>query len=396
MKALFVHDHKFYKKNRDYYSPGAFPHSTWDRYLNSGVSKLVVVSRGSKETNKDGLVKSSRENVIFDPVCEVKGGIDYYRYAKIIKERLRKHIQNVDFVIIRSPSSFGNYAYQICEKMNKAYVTEVVGCAWDGHWNYGHIGGKILAPFKFFTMQKLVKNSFATIYVTQYFLQNRYPTKAGIITYASNVQIPKVEVTVRNRHMDFLKRKEPQKKLQIGIIGNLAVKYKGYDVALKALRKLKDNHSEIRFKFFIVGGGDPSYVKELVKEYALKKEVEIVGILEAGKGIFNFLDTLDLYIHPSRQEGLPRVVIEAMSRACPVLASSVAGTPELIEQKYLHKPGDDKKLYTDLKNIWNNLEERISMANTNFELSKEYAQEILEERRSDFFKEAFEKIKLLK
>lgn len=396
MKALFVHDHRFYKINNEYYSPGGLPSSAWNRYLKNTITELVVVSRGSKETNKDGLVKSSKKNVTFDLVYEVKGGIDYYRYAGLIKKRLSKHIQNVDFVIIRTPSFFGNYAYQLCKKMNKPYVTEVVGCVWNSHWNYGNIRGKVLAPFKFFTMRFLVRNSFATLYVTQHFLQNRYPTKAEITTYASNVQIPKVEVTVRDQHINFIKRKEPQKTLQIGIIGNIAIKYKGYDIAFKALKRLKDNHPEIKFKFSLVGGGDPSYINKLVKEYALEKEIEIVGTLKAGKEIFNFLDKLDLYIQPSLTEGLPRAVIEAMSRVCPILASSVGGIPELIEMKYLHKPGDDKKLYTDLKNILTNLEERISMANANFEQSKEYAQEILEERRFDFFKEAFKKIKLLK
>jgi Glycosyltransferase len=111
----------------------------------------------------------------------------------------------------------------------------------------------------------------------------------------------------------------------------------------------------------------------------------IVGRLKAGKEVFEFLDSLDLYLHPSRQEGLPRAVIEAMSRGCPVLASSIAGIPELLAPEFLHKPGDSKKLSDDIIAVLSDVNLREKMAITNFKTAKEYNKEILEERREAFF-----------
>src|SRR5690606_13816892 len=97
--------------------------------------------------------------------------------------------------------------------------------------------------------------------------------------------------------------------INVGIIGNIAVRYKGYDVLLKAISNLPDNiKNSVKIQF--VGGGDPSYLKSLIERYQVTKHVTIRGKLKAGKEIFDFIDNLDIYIHPSKQEGLPRVVIE--------------------------------------------------------------------------------------
>ena len=46
--------------------------------------------------------------------------------------------------------------------------------------------------------------------------------------------------------------------------------------------------------------------------------------------MFEWLDDMDLYIQPSLQEGLPRAVVEAMSRGLPALGAHTGGIPELL------------------------------------------------------------------
>src|SRR5690606_17281374 len=160
---------------------------------------------------------------------------------------------------------------------------------------------------------------------------------------------------------------------------------KGYDVLLKAVSKLPEGiKSRVQIDF--VGGGDPGYLKGLISQYQLESKTSIRGKLKAGKAIFDFLDSLDLYVHPSKQEGLPRVVIEAMSRACPVLASTVAGTPELLPAEFLHKPGDADKLTQDILKVVQDRSLQKQMAKANFEKSKEYLFDVLEMRREEFFR----------
>lgn len=395
MKALFVHDHPFYDLNSEFYSPGRFTASTWSRYLDTEmISELTVVSRGIKisDTHK-GLVKSSVEKVQFDPLYHIKGGIDYYRYAKDIKAHLRKHIEIADIVIIRAPSTFGSYAYEICNQLNKPYITEVVGCTWDSSWNYGNLLGKIHAPLGYIKNKKLIKNSLATLYVTESFLQKRYPTEASITTNASNVHIPLPEITVLNKHLERLENTLSSHVFKLGILASIAVKYKGYDVAIEALHQLKARRPELKFQFLIAGGGSPEHVNSLITQYGMENEVKLLGQLAPGSEVFDYLDDLDVYLQPSLTEGLPRSVIEAMSRGCPVLASSAGGIPELLDDSFLHKPGNAKELSITIEKLLSELQLRVKAAKENFEKSKEYTDKILSQRRLDFYKQAFDLVK---
>src|SRR5690606_14381450 len=101
-----------------------------------------------------------------------------------------------------------------------------------------------------------------------------------------------------------------------------------------------ENKNITRLKVYLVGTGDPSWVINLANNLGVSDQVEIVGTLKSGKdGVLPFLDTMHLYAHPSKQEGLPRVVIEALSRGRLAVGSSAAGIPELIDEKFLHSPG---------------------------------------------------------
>jgi|26BtaG_2_1085354.scaffolds.fasta_scaffold04205_3 glycosyltransferase involved in cell wall biosynthesis len=392
MKALFVHDHIVYEHGNLFFSPGGLKKESWNRYLDTFLlDTITVVSRGKKIlTKREDLVLSSTGKVQFDPLYHVKGGIDYYRYASDIKDQLRKYIEKVDIVIIRAPSAFGAYAYKICRQLNKPYITEVVACTWDSNWNYGNILGKLHAPLSYIQNKRLIKNSLATLYVTEKFLQKRYPTEAFITAHASNVHIPLPEITVLNKHLERLENTSSSHVFKLGILANIAVKYKGYDVAIEALHKLKARRPELRFQFLIAGGGSSEHVSSLITQYGMENEVKLLGQLASGNEVFNYLDNLDMYIHPSRQEGLPRSVIEAMSRGCPVLASSIAGIPELLERGFLHKPGDVNKLSLDIEKFLIDPQLRIKAAKENFEKSKEYTDDILSERRLSFYKQAFE------
>src|SRR5690606_4471224 len=135
--------------------------------------------------------------------------------------------------------------------------------------------------------------------------------------------------------------------------------------------------------------GDYRWVEEIIEQEEMNGYVEILGTLEAEeKGIYPFMDALHLYIHPSKQEGLPRVVIEALSRGRLTLGSSAAGIPELLEQEHLHKPGDWSMLADQILRLYNNPDswERVSRAN--WEKSAEYFEDNLQKNRENFIRAA--------
>jgi glycosyltransferase involved in cell wall biosynthesis len=232
-------------------------------------------------------------------------------------------------------------------------------------------------------MKKWIGKSPLVLYVTERFLQNRYPSH-GYVTHASNVMLDISEPDILEKRLLRIKNITSE-RLMLGTVGKIDFKTKGHHIAIQALKEFKKKGGDFTWK--VVGPGENSYLQSLAKRAGLEDNIQIVGKLTAGKQMMEFYDSIDILIHPSLQEGLPRSIIEAMSRACPVLASSIAGTPELLPGKYLHKPGRYTELFIQLTQLAGNIECLQKMAQENLEKSKEFQKQKLQKRRFEFYKE---------
>ena len=94
-------------------------------------------------------------------------------------------------------------------------------------------------------------------------------------------------------------------------------------------------------------------------------------------------DKIDIYIQPSDQEGLPRSLIEAMSRACPAVGSTTAGIPELLDSEFVFKRKKHLKLY-DILDRFNKVF-MLEQASRNHRVSKKYVEERIYLRRERFY-----------
>ena len=386
MKAAFIHDHYFVYNPKDgkYYdgSGGVFDEKLWQRYL-AVFNSLIVVGR-RKDNLPNKLVDSSCANVTFELRDELKAGVNRFTKRNLIKNQLAKTLSKVDFAIIRVPSVLGYVAQEICIENNIKYTLEVVACSWDAYWNYGNISGKLMAPLEYYKLKATVAKAKACIYVTKVFLQSRYPTYCEYESI-SNVNIDNTisKTDKDNFYSGYIKGEE----FKIALIGSFHVKYKGHFEVMKALHYLKTVHKLGNFKIYFVGTGDPTWVINIAKSLGITESVEIVGTLKAGnEGILPFLDAMHLYVHPSKQEGLPRVVIEALSRGRLALGSKAAGIPELIDEEFLHSPGDWKKLAKDIKAIYHRQEDWEKLSDISLERSFEYLESVLQKRRENYLK----------
>lgn len=96
------------------------------------------------------------------------------------------------------------------------------------------------------------------------------------------------------------------------------------------------------------------------------------------------MDSIDVYVQPSFQEGLCRSIIEAMCRGCPVIASEVGGNYELISDDYLFKAGDVKQLVESIRQM-NDKGKLIKQAIVNFEHAKKFQRMTLDSVRDEFY-----------
>lgn len=387
MKVVFAHDHIFYKDNNNIYSRGGLKSSAWERYLRV-FDEVHVVARMrviNEEINNLKLTKSSRERVYFheiDSISGIKNLIINYNNAY---SKLEMVIRESDGVIARLPSEIGNLAIKIAQKHNIPYSVEMVACAWDGLWNYGSLQGKLYAPISYFITRNKTKNSKFVSYVTKSFLQKRYPCK-NYVNSCSNVELNSSEnenVIIERRRAKI--NSSLDEKIKIGLIGSLTTKAKGIDIAIMAMKELLKNNNNV--ELYILGGGDKTYYENMIKTQNLNNNIFLMGTLSSGEEVYRWLDSIDLYIQPSYQEGLPRATIEAMSRGCLCIGSNAGGIPELIDNKFIHKKGKYKELSQLIESYMNDIEVRADQANINIEKARKYKKVILENEREKFWSE---------
>lgn len=383
MKFLFVHDHKFYySKDNQFYSDGKFPYQVWERYL-AVCDHIVVAARTRSLQNSieaEKLNLSSGENVSFIQLPSISGIVNMLKYRQKVHHELSLAVQDADALIVRIPSELGYLAIKIAKKFHKPYAVEVVGHAWGSLWSHGSWIGKLYAPIATFRMKKLVKEAPYAMYVTKKFLQQKYPC-LGVTASASNVELPQVKSDVLKKRLEKIDANELP--IKIGLIGTLSTQYKGIDTAFYALSIIKKHIPP--FEFHILGGGETEYWENKAKSADIKEKVFFDGVLPNGDPVFSWLDNMDLYIQPSRMEGLPRALVEAMSRGLPSIGSDIAGISELLSKECLHLPNDDKMLARLILKAVEDLQWRKTQAIRNHETSKAYSKTNLAKIRNCFW-----------
>ena len=383
MNVLFVHDHKFKLAARNYFSNGSFPALVWTRYLSVFDSLTVIGRNGGMLSDEDnGYTLSSTEGVNFHLLPDISNLKSLVFGNAEASQACRDLVAQHDAIIARLPSRLGSLFVKEAIKQKKPYAIEVVGCPWDAMWNYGNWKGKAFAPFAFMNLKRLVSSAPYVLYVTKHFLQRRYPCRSGKITFCSNVEIPAVNDDVLSKRI--AKIEGCDKPVTFGLIGNYSSKYKGIDVAIQALAQA--DPQLLDWEFQILGSGDSTQYKQLACELCIDDKVKFIGSLPSGQPVYDWLDSVDIYLQPSFQEGLPRALIEAMSRGCPSLATAVAGIPELLHSAELVKAGDYQALASKVVALAGDQGKLQSLAEQNFQKAKNYYKPVLGERRTDFWR----------
>ena len=136
------------------------------------------------------------------------------------------------------------------------------------------------------------------------------------------------------------RQNESHSRLRFVTVGRLSAE-KGYTGLLQAFTTLLSRG--IDAELAIVGDGPlrESLEREL-SALDLNDRVTVHGTL-AEEATLQVISTADIFVLPSLMEGLPVVLMEAMAMAKPVIAASVAGIPELVEDGktgLLFRPSD--------------------------------------------------------
>lgn len=388
MIGLFSFDGPMYRDCNGVYCNTTITSEMFSRYF-SVVDKLIVVIRTfhlDKTYEEANLKKVELEGLEFIEIPNlnsIKGFlIDKRNYKKIIAEQVEKS----DLIFARMPSIISDITIDIARKNKKKYMVEVGGCSWDAYWNHS-AKGKIMAPYVYYKQKIGIENANFASYVTEKWLQERYPCKCNYIS-ASNVYLKEVDEFILEQRLRKIDAKRSCDPTIIGTVAAVNVKYKGQEYIIKAISKL--NREGYNFEYELVGGGDNTYLNGIAKKYGVEDKVRFKGLL-LHHDVFVWLDSIDIYAQPSKQEGLPRALIESMSRGCPAIGSTTAGIPELLSEKVLFNNGKVDEICKILKSLDKSI--MSEMAEINYKKSKEFHIEVIEKRRQTIFNDYAENFK---
>ena len=385
MKALFAYDARFYSANANIYSGVYFPASIWQRYLEH-FDRLTVAARdgGSLVSGEEaGLELSSTAGVTFELLPNLSSPVGLLLTRHKVRKRMRSLVAGVDVVIARLPGQFGHLAIDCAEEQGKPWAVEVVGCAFDGLWHHGSLQGKLYAPVAFARMRRKLSRARFALYVTERFLQSRYPCKSGFIANASNVALPPADVAVLEHRLRRLADSRVERPLRLGLIGSLQTRAKGVQTVIAALSAARADLPPVTFH--VLGPGDQRPWRKLAEQSGIADIVFFEECLPPGAAVLKWLDTIDVYLQPSLQEGLPRALLEAMSRACPAIGSRRAGIPELLVSEDLITPGNARELAAMLQERLVDFAWMKCRARSNWEKSRKYEASNLDKQRSTFW-----------
>ena len=236
-------------------------------------------------------------------------------------------------------------------------------------------------------LRRQCEEAYAASYVTEYSLQKRYPCK-NWSTFYSSIDLENSSVLSKEQvelKLDNLKRRmASHETIRLCHVGMMEHLYKAQDVLIKAFADCVVKIPNLELSF-VGSGGFQKNLEKLAQDYSVQDKVKFMGKANSKDEVFDLLDQSDIYVLPSRQEGLPRTVIEAMARGLPCISSTAGGIPELISHQQLVEPNDVKGLATKIYELANDFDVLSSESYKNADKAGQYVKTVLDKRRKQFY-----------
>jgi len=368
------------------WTPAQGSHSFWSRYLAVFDSVRVVARVLDVPRAPAGWHRADGERVSFAAVPYYVGPWQYLLRSAAVKRTAAGAVGPADAVILRVASTIAGCIEPQLRRRRQPYGVEVVV---DPHdvFSRGSVKHALRPFFRWWFarhLRRLCAGACAAAYVTQYALQKRYPCP-NHSTWFSDVDI--------SDGSWFLAPRAPRRTegpFTLVSVGSLEQLYKAPDVLIDAAARCRQDGLHLRVLFAGDGKHRPELQARAVAR-GLGNDVVFHGRLPAGERIRAVLDQADAFVLPSRAEGLPRAMIEAMARALPCIGSTVGGIPELLPPEDMVPPGDPTALARKIREVLTDPERMARMSAHSVHKAREYSEAVLRTRRIAFYRYLKEK-----
>lgn len=391
MKLLLTTNARLVKNDRgEYFTSVVYGYGFFERYLEVFDEIKLVAHCEALDEIPEGYLRVDGEKLSVIEVPFPHGKVEYVKKYISIKKELKKKLKNADYdvAILRIPDQLSFQVFNVIKKAGKPIGAEIVSSAWD--IMAPDVSSNPLRPFIRliwdYNEKKICRKADGTAFVTKEHLQKRYKPKFSDEHFTTDYSSANVEKAVS----------EPKAygegvKTAIHVSADIGGTVKGHLELAEAMAKLKEDG--IILNAVIVGNGELSpAVTEIIRQEGLESQIRLTGRLTKEQ-LSQEYKNADLFVFPSYREGLPRVVIEAMTYALPVVATDIPGIRELINPEYLVSVKDSLALYEKLRLVLTNNDLLEKMSKENLDNSSFYTKDVLQTKRNEFFKKLISLIK---
>jgi len=387
MNVIVVSDAHLFKTpdNKYWCNTAMHGYNFWKRYL-LAFDKIIVVARVKSisldEASECNYISAEGDNIEFFDLPFIRGIKGYLFGWNQMRKACKRVVEKADRAIFRVPSIPAYFALNQYKKSNKPFALEVVI---DPEDEYKSI--PVLKKISVQILKNACKNANGVSYVTKDYLEKKYPSgkrlgiksKEYFESYYSSIDL--------DEDFFFYERTFNCKKNTIEVLhiaNSINNENKGHRTVIEIIYQLRQKGIEAHTTF--IGSGDRIEVfKNLCRELMVDDLIDFVGYISDKSQIKEYLKNAELFVFPSKAEGLPRVLIEAMATGLPCVASDVDGIPELIDKEYLFRPTDVLGFTQKIKELAGNNEKLREMSLDNIKRAEEYRAHTLNMRRKEFY-----------
>ena len=354
----------------------------WSRYLDVYEEVYLLVRAKLYAVPPGGWNMASGPGIKAMPLPYYEGPWAFLKNYVRVKRAMGEALAHAEAIHLRVFSVIGDEVRRALPS-GRPYGVEVVGDPYAA-FAPGSIKHPLRPFFRWWFSRQLRRQcagACAAAYVTERTLQRRYPPAPDAFsTHYSSIVLPDVALASAPRPP------QPGRRRHILIfVGTLAQLYKAPDVLIDAVATCVGEGLDLQLMLV----GDGKHRQELEAQAAtlgLGRRTRFPGQLPAGEAVRAQLDRADLFVLPSKTEGLPKALIEAMAWGLPCIGSTVGGIPELLPPEDMVPPGDATALARRIREVVTSPERMGRMSARNLEKAAEYREEVLRERWIAFYR----------
>ncbi len=371
--------------NGTLWTPNAsLSYNFWSRYLDVFDAARLIVRAKPEHNIPADWVQADGPGIETVALPHFVGPVQFARNLRKVRSIVQNTLFERDAIMLRLPCLVGNELWRQLEPQ-RPYGVEVVGDPMDvfAPGAVQHPLSPLLHWWWPRTLRAQCAEAAAATYVTEHTLQRRYPASINAFrTHYSSIDLPDDAFVEQPR--DYLPNLSASRPFQLVTVASLSQLYKAPDVLIEAVVSCLRNGLNLELTLIGDGAFRPQ-LEARVARLGLQNRIHFAGQLGT-RAVRQALDQSDLFVLPSRTEGLPRAMIEAMARALPCIGSTAGGIPELLEKNHLVTPGSVPELAKKITLLYNQPRLLNQMSRRNLEHARSYQADILRERRTALYR----------